>query len=145
MNLLATCWLWPLKALQVGSTLELVRCRPTVIANTTEPNKASGSTANFTVRSVCCTAASPKFLRFVIFQTVQLAISRFLMGWMDAELEWKDRQLRSNGGSGLDKATHLTVFNACQSVVGLPSMIIFGMLVAKMGHRIAPFIATNLL
>ena len=64
------------------------------------------------------------------------------MGWMAAELRWKHELLLSDGRRGLDVDHELSVFNFLQAAAGFVSIPAFGWLVARFGHRRAPFCAT---
>ena len=87
-------------------------------------------------------ARTYKFVGFLTFHFTQLGLNRCLMGWMAAELRWKHEELLGASRPGLDIDHELAMFNFLQAAAGFISIPAFGWLVARFGHRRAPFCAT---
>lgn len=140
LNLLVSLLLWPSQALQMGDVLQFSRGHLQRAVHGAVTAKGSGSLSN-----AWSAVRSKSFVFFVTSHTLHMWFNRCLMGWIDAELTWKSDQLIGIGAAPLDKSTHLTVFNVTHCSLGLLAVPVFGWLVAKFGHKVAPFVATNIL
>lgn len=141
VNVIASGLLWTGRPLQFEDTLRFSRWRLRILGG--DRGEANGQRGS--IGDACQLAVSVTFVGFAFFQSAHLWMSRCLMGWMGSEIAWKEEQLRDDGGEGLDTSAHLTLFNSCQSVLGLPIIPVFGWVVARFGPDVAPFVCTNLL
>mmetsp|Transcript_46312 Transcript_46312/g.148736 ORF Transcript_46312/g.148736 Transcript_46312/m.148736 type:complete len:535 (-) Transcript_46312:313-1917(-) len=143
VNMCISLWLWPSRPLKPGDVLEFSGTGLCVKRDDVGQSGAPPSEPTAGFRRVCRFAASKTFFGFVIFHTVQLWFNRCLMGWFNAELRWKDEVMRSSGGPGLDVSKHMSIFNATHGLIGLSAILVFGWILARFGHRTAPFLATG--
>ncbi|CAE7422316.1 SLC43A1 [Symbiodinium natans] len=142
LNMCFSGWLWPDEALKPGTRLTWSRCRIKSAGSLEQLDQAKSLTARERCVSALSIARTWKFLGFLTFHFTQLGLNRCLMGWMAPELRWKNEQLLQAGRQGLDLEHELSVFNFLQAAGGFLSIPAFGWIVARFGHRRAPFCAT---
>ncbi|CAJ1376024.1 unnamed protein product [Effrenium voratum] len=141
VNIVLSGWLWPREAITPGAQLKFSGCRVVqdgAAEKTLHGKMAPRELCRHALRAVC----TWKFGAFLAFHFSQLFLNRCLMGWMEAELRWKSDVLESSRGSGLNVEMHLAIFNTLQAAAGFIAIPFFGFLVARFGHRHAPFCAT---
>eukprot|EP00439_Symbiodinium_sp_Y106_P071298 s2043_g12.t2 len=142
LNMCFSGWLWPDSALKPGTRLTFERCRIKSSGGMEQGLAGKSLTARERCVSALGIARTYKFVGFLTFHFTQLGLNRCLMGWMAAELRWKHEELLGASRPGLDIDHELAMFNFLQAAAGFISIPAFGWLVARFGHRRAPFCAT---
>mmetsp|Transcript_58864 Transcript_58864/g.129215 ORF Transcript_58864/g.129215 Transcript_58864/m.129215 type:complete len:493 (-) Transcript_58864:351-1829(-) len=146
VNSCVSFWFWPSCPLKPGDKLRLSGCRMHLDRPNSEGAVAqTGAPKTAPIRVVVKAAMTKIFISFMFFHTSQLWFNRCLMGWFHDELITKDKLITEAGGSALNIDRHMAYFTSTQALLGLPVIPVFGWLVARYGHRTAPFVVTGFL
>jgi len=142
LHLCITTWLWPHTPVKPGGSLVFKKCKMEVVS---ADNSTSAPMKPAPIGTILKIASSRGFLCFIVFHTSQLWFNRCVMGWLDAELKWRNENALDAGSPTLDRGHHLSTFTMTQATIGLTVIPVFGVVVAKWGHNAVPFLITGVL
>mmetsp|Transcript_46725 Transcript_46725/g.99977 ORF Transcript_46725/g.99977 Transcript_46725/m.99977 type:complete len:544 (+) Transcript_46725:210-1841(+) len=142
-------WSWPSRPVKVGDILRMQGWRVELVTvdidGDTSLETRSVGTKKGNLRKVMQAALSFRYISFLTFYLIELWFARGLVGYFAPMIDWKNTRLIERTGHGLDIDKHVSVFALMNALIGSTAIPFFGWIVARYGHRTAPFVMTALL
>mmetsp|Transcript_32905 Transcript_32905/g.70590 ORF Transcript_32905/g.70590 Transcript_32905/m.70590 type:complete len:514 (-) Transcript_32905:102-1643(-) len=147
---------WPSRPIKAGDVLRLSGCRlrlekeptseePAAQQQQLQDRTAAAAPKAGQLRRVLRAACSVRFLCFLTFYVIELWFGRCLLGWYAPTVAWKNKVLLERTGQGIDIDRHVAIFTTINSLLGMTIIPVFGWVVARFGHRTAPFVGSGFL